>query len=114
MQSALSAATALILLYPQHTVTDSLFASCCCCSPSRLILPILFLATGAFEKLSDTKWGVVATTWRDVPCWHRPQKWARVPSWKKATAGQKPPAGFRRSQDGRPAAWYDFGHRKAL
>lgn len=63
----------------------------------------------AFEKLADTKWGVIGTTWRDVPCWHRPQKWAKVPSWKKQTPGQKPPTGFKRFMDRRPKAWYDFG-----
>lgn len=72
----------------------------------------LDLSIWAFEKLADTKWGVIATTWRDVPCWHRPQKWAKVPSWRKQTPGQKPPAGFRRSMDGRPKAWYDFGRRR--
>ena len=62
----------------------------------------LDLSIWAFEKLSDTKWGVIGTTWRDVPCWHRPSKWARVPSWKKPTPGERPPQGFQRSQDKRP------------
>ncbi|KAF8055096.1 2-carboxy-D-arabinitol-1-phosphatase [Scenedesmus sp. PABB004] len=62
----------------------------------------LDLSIWAFEKLSDTKWGVIGTMWRDVPCWHRPQKFAKVPNWKKATPGQQPPSGFRRAMDKRP------------
>jgi expansin (peptidoglycan-binding protein) len=40
----------------------------------------LDLSIWAFERLAQTKWGVIAVKWRDVPCWHRPKTPARLPS----------------------------------
>ncbi len=45
----------------------------------------LDLSTWAFERLAQKKWGVIAVSWRDVPCWHKPKNVARVPSWSKPT-----------------------------
>jgi hypothetical protein len=32
------------------------------------------LSLWAYEKLADTKYGVIGIEWRDVPCWQRPNK----------------------------------------
>ena len=45
----------------------------------------LDMSQWAFEKLAQNKWGVIAVSWRDVPCWYKPKNPARVPSWSKPT-----------------------------
>ena len=42
------------------------------------------LSLWAYEKLADTKWGVIGVEWRDVKCNHRPSIRARNP-WGKQT-----------------------------
>jgi hypothetical protein len=45
----------------------------------------LDLSHWAFEKLAQTKWGVIAVSWRDVPCWYKPKNAAKLPWWAKPT-----------------------------
>lgn len=53
------------------------------------------LSHWAFEKLADTKWGVIALEWRDVSCKHKPAKpaarpWGgktQMPDWYKPRPG---------------------------
>ena len=64
----------------------------------------LDLSLWAFEKLAQTKWGVIAVSWRDVPCWYKPKNPARVPSWSKPTPAPywyKQPWGFNKYSDKR-------------
>ncbi|KAI8469892.1 MAG: RlpA-like double-psi beta-barrel-protein domain-containing protein-containing protein [Monoraphidium minutum] len=64
----------------------------------------LDLSVWAFEKLSQTKWGVIGVTWRDVPCWYKPKNMAKVPWWSKpspAPQWYKAPWGFNKWQDKR-------------
>jgi len=84
-------------------------------------MPHRDLSIWAFEKLADTKYGVIGTMWRDVPCWQKPSKPARVPSWRKPTPGQTPQqAGchncnnWNKAMDKRPRGYIDGHHRKAL
>jgi hypothetical protein len=39
----------------------------------------LDMSVWAFEKLAQTKWGVIAIESRDVPCWYKPKTAARLP-----------------------------------
>jgi len=39
----------------------------------------LDMSVWAYEKLAQTKWGVIAIEWRDVPCWYKPKNAARLP-----------------------------------
>jgi hypothetical protein len=39
----------------------------------------LDLSIWAFERLAQTKWGVIGVEWRDVSCSHRPAKPAVKP-----------------------------------
>ncbi|KAI8474618.1 MAG: RlpA-like double-psi beta-barrel-protein domain-containing protein-containing protein [Monoraphidium minutum] len=59
----------------------------------------------AFEKLADTKWGVIATEWRDVDCGYRPAKQARRPWGGKTSMPDwyKPRPGWNRWMDKRIA-----------
>lgn len=43
----------------------------------------LDLSVWAFEKLAQVKWGVIAVSWRDVPCWYKPKNAAKLP-WVSA------------------------------
>jgi len=81
----------------------------------------LDLSVWAFEKLADTKWGVIGTQWRDVPCWQKPTKPATLPSWKQPSPGQTPQQagchncnGWNKALDKRPQGFMDGKHRKAL
>lgn len=56
----------------------------------------------AFEKLADTKWGVIATEWRDVPCWYKPNKRAKNPWGQRTGAERGPPGGWQAAFDKRP------------
>jgi hypothetical protein len=46
-----------------------------------------------FEKLTDLKWGVIALSWREVPCWYTPKKAAKHPWGTKQGAERGPPRG---------------------
>jgi hypothetical protein len=64
----------------------------------------LDLSIWAFEKLTETKWGVAAVSWRDVPCWHKPHSPAKQPWWGKPTpepSWYKKPWGFNKYMDKR-------------
>jgi hypothetical protein len=78
----------------------------------------LDMSIWAFEKLADTKLGVIGVQWRDVPCWQRPTKAARVPGNRQPTPGQTPQHlginNWSKSMDKRPRAYLEYGHRKAL
>lgn len=61
------------------------------------------LSVWAYEKLADTKWGVIGIEWRDVACNHRPSVRARNP-WGKATdmpSWYKPRPGWNKYMDKR-------------
>jgi hypothetical protein len=63
------------------------------------------LSLWAFEKLADTKWGVIALEWRDVSCSYRPAKAAKRP-WggkTKMPDWYKPRPGWNRWMDKRLA-----------
>ena len=63
------------------------------------------LSAWAFEKLADTKWGVIGVEWRDVPCSHRPAKPAAKPYGTRTAmpSGYQPRPGFSRWMDKRVA-----------
>jgi hypothetical protein len=59
----------------------------------------------AYEKLAETKWGVIGVQWRDVDCSYRPANRAVVPSWiapTKMPSWEGKPAGWNWSMDRRP------------
>lgn len=74
------------------------------------LLPVLQLdmSLWAFEKLADTKWGVMSIEWRDVPCWYRPVKRAKNP-YGKISSGERPaPKNWQAAYDKRPFNTYGF------
>ncbi len=69
------------------------------------------LSVWAFEKLADTKWGVIATKWRDVDCNAKPRIVARRPDGGKTPMpdSYKAKAGWASSMDKRRNMWKKFG-----
>jgi hypothetical protein len=66
------------------------------------------LSLWSFEKLADTKYGVIAIEWRDVPCNYRPVKRAKNPFSKRSTGERSAPRGWRANWDRRPFnVWTD-------
>lgn len=98
---------------PQASVVVMVTDTCPCSYPGNAFsnkrwccgdMYHLDLSIWAFEKLADTKWGVIKTQSRDVSCNTRPRIAARKP-WGKATgmpSYYRPPAGWSRAQDRRP------------
>ena len=69
------------------------------------------LSAWAFEKLADTKWGVIGLSWRDVACSHKPTK-AAVNPFRSRTAmpsGYQPRPGWNRWMDKRMAGGFNSG-----
>jgi len=62
----------------------------------------LDMSIWAFEKLADTKLGVIAVEYRDVPCSHKPSKPARNPWGQRSGPDRGPPGGWNPAQDKRP------------
>ncbi|KAF6254548.1 RlpA-like double-psi beta-barrel-protein domain-containing protein-containing protein [Scenedesmus sp. NREL 46B-D3] len=62
----------------------------------------LDLSLWSFEKLADTRYGVIAIEWRDVPCSYRPVKRAKNPFNRRSTGERSAPRGWRASFDRRP------------
>jgi hypothetical protein len=60
------------------------------------------LSIWSFEKLADTKWGVIGVQYRRVPCTHRPDKQAVLPGGRAPArqTREMPGGGYR---DRRPA-----------
>ncbi len=71
-------------------------------SPFRS-MPHMDISYWAFIKLSDPKWGVIATEWRTVDCGYTPTKQAVAPSWidKKEWINNWKPWGYSSSNDRR-------------
>jgi len=59
------------------------------------------LSIWAYEKLADTKWGVIAVEWRDVDCGYQPTKKAWKPWGSPTPAWRQPPGGWQASMDKR-------------
>jgi hypothetical protein len=60
------------------------------------------LSLWSFEKLADTKYGVIAIEQRDVPCYHKPNKPARNPWGQRSGPDRGPPGGWNAAMDKRP------------
>jgi hypothetical protein len=75
--------------------------SCPCCLPYHPFF-CRDLSLWAFEKLADPKLGVIALSWRDVPCWHKPSKRARNKWGNRSGAERGPPGGWYAALDKRP------------
>jgi len=73
------------------------------------------LSIWAFERLADTKWGVIATEWRDVDCGYKPSKVARNPWGQKSAMPDwyKPRPGWNNWMDKRVNT-YNIDGRKLL
>jgi hypothetical protein len=64
----------------------------------------LDMSVWAYEKLAERKWGVIAVSWRDVPCWYRPKSPAKAPQWAGVSAQpwwMRRPDNWNRNQDKR-------------
>jgi hypothetical protein len=74
------------------------------------------LSLWAFEKLADTKWGVMALEWRDVSCSHRPAKPAQKPFGSRTPMpdNYKPRPGWNRWMDKRLAFFGANGRKMKL
>ena len=59
------------------------------------------ISVWAYEKLADTKWGVIAIEWRDVDCKYQPSKKAWKPWGSPTGAWRQPPGGWQSSMDKR-------------
>ncbi|WIA28939.1 hypothetical protein OEZ86_011463 [Tetradesmus obliquus] len=73
------------------------------------------LSLWAFEKLADTKWGVIGLSWRDVPCWHKPNKRAKNKYGQRSGPDMGPPGGWYAALDKRPfkkVSWENTQGRK--
>ncbi|KAI8467129.1 MAG: WD40-repeat-containing domain protein [Monoraphidium minutum] len=58
----------------------------------------------AFERLADSKWGVIGIRYREVPCDHCPDKPAMLPSGQSPSSPDRsPPDGWEPSKDKRPS-----------
>ncbi|KAF8065858.1 EXPA32 [Scenedesmus sp. PABB004] len=74
----------------------------------------LDMSLWAFEKLADTKYGVIAIEWRNVPCTFRPAKVARNPFGKRSTGERAAPSGWKATFDKRPFNKYSPGGSNAV
>eukprot|EP00882_Tetradesmus_deserticola_P025030 GHRQ01027439.1.p1 GENE.GHRQ01027439.1~~GHRQ01027439.1.p1 ORF type:complete len:123 (+),score=24.89 GHRQ01027439.1:160-528(+) len=100
---ALSATPCSIALF-KMAFTDQ---SCClpALCPTSLRCPASScrdLSLWAFEKLADPKYGVIALSWRDVPCWHKPNKRAKNKYGQRSSAERGVPRGWKPAFDKRP------------
>lgn len=89
-----------------HICSDlSLLLLCFACSD---------LSLWAFEKLADTKLGVIAVEWRDVPCGNKPNKPAKNPWGQRSGPDRSPPGGWNPAMDKRVRGDHFHGKGKRL
>jgi len=62
----------------------------------------LDLSLWSFEKLADTKLGVIAVEHREVPCWQKPNKPAKNPWGQRSGPDRGPPGNWNPAMDKRP------------
>jgi len=60
------------------------------------------LSLWSFEKLADTKLGVIAVEHREVPCWQKPNKPAKNPWGQRSGPDRGPPGNWNPAMDKRP------------
>jgi hypothetical protein len=72
------------------------------------------LSLWAFEKLADTKLGVIAVEWRDVPCGNKPNKPAKNPWGQRSGPDRSPPGGWNPAMDKRARGDHFQGKGKRL
>ncbi|EFJ48836.1 hypothetical protein VOLCADRAFT_90501 [Volvox carteri f. nagariensis] len=67
------------------------------------------LSIWGFERLADTKWGVIGVQYRQVPCSYQPAK--QAPAAQNPTPGEQPPSG---GNSNVVRDWPEFDSRTAL
>jgi hypothetical protein len=72
------------------------------------------LSLWAFEKLADTKLGVIAVEYRDVPCGQKPSKPARNPWGQRSGPDRGPPGGWNPAMDKRANGNHQHGMGRRL
>ena len=73
----------------------------------------LDMSLWAYEKLADTKWGVIAVEWRDVACDFKPWKPAKKPWGSKSEmpSWYRPRPGWNRWMDKRISMFPNSGRK---
>ena len=85
--------------------------SACTCPASP---PCSDLSLWSFEKLADTKLGVIAVEWRDVPCGQKPNKPARNPWGQRSGPDRGPPGNWNPAMDKRSHGGHYQGKGRRL